>query len=373
MKKLKRSFDDTLDNPQDNPKENPDSIDNKTQESKDSDSTVLVDSDTELSHGEDNKGKAQFSSEKKKKKEHQSYVDVRPEAGMYREYFAPPPVKTIFLKAFITLVIASVIGLGFSLLVSNGLAFSNPEDNFITTPAQLFSWVGTDIFLFHVLGYFLAVFAAWYVLSLGGFKYIWWLFTQSWTYVIGIFVAVESIYLLLVGLIFAADVRITEMSSPAETIWRISFMLHLIVIWWGYRTGWKSYRQVGAQTTQMRYEEDVRKMEKKEAGQWWDRVVSLRMGKFFGFDGSKPHGGFIWCLFISLFLGSMGMLFFDMNLPTVGSLVIYVTPIFLIVLFAGISKYMDYRKNKRLPKLLRVRDENTDDSFDPERIGVKVF
>ena len=49
-------------------------------------------------------------------------------------------------------------------------------------------------------------------------------------------------------------------------------------------------------------------------------------------------------------------------------------PIFIVIFFAAVAKYSDGLYNKKTPPVLnKVRDENTEDTYNPESKGHKVF
>ena len=216
-----------------------------------------------------------------------------------------------------------------------------------------------------------------YILSQSSLSYTAWVVKESIMHLLVGFLTslafVVSVLALLSWSSYVDDFTIrssTGTSIISEKIWLLSLFVPIFVAWMGYRVAWKSYRVVGAQTMQMRYEADLQRMEVKNSGRWWDKWVDIRIRSLTGADGSKPRM-FVVYFFLSFFTVTLVYSIYQVSQVSIiiGALFFVVYPGW-ILFYAACSKWRDGRyASKHLPYLVPVRGKDTVDSYNPESKG----
>jgi len=225
------------------------------------------------------------------------------------------------------------------------------------------------------------VFSSWVILSQEKFYYIRWLFNQAATNLIINYLIYITIIIVVMTIAISsfpdnaydALNANSNMTKPQVTVWNFMIIFMPTSLWVGYREGWKSYKQLGATTTQISYEDELRKNEIKTSGQWWDRRVIPLYNFFTAKNGEKPRGLLIF-LFISVPL--LLLVWIQATLSgyyyLIGLAVFFLLPALLAV-FMTISKRNDMKMTKHAPRLNPVRRPGTNDDYNPGSVGVKVF
>lgn len=284
-----------------------------------------------------------------------------------------------FIRAALLFLASLVICLVIGIISVQWDMFKPPSD--FNQRKEVGKWVIMSLVIPHFLLFSFSVVSSFVILPLKKTSYTVWLIKQSIQGVFTTFLVVELITVLLIVIVLygAPDTFYNynyEMGMKPITnyFWAISLYSMSIPLWMGYRAGWKAYRQIGASTMQERYEEYLEELEVKNSGQFWERVVQNKSQKFFGTDGKKPRGGFLWFIVISPMVYtlsfSLSLSFLDESFfaPVISSLLT-----FFIVIIMSITKSRDVRKKKLKPYLIPVRDSNTVDEFRPEKSGVSVL
>lgn len=278
--------------------------------------------------------------------------------------------------AFISLcgvVLGILLGIG----SMQGL-FLEQRDRFADTQDVL-GWVFASMSIPYAV-LFIAVFVSSIaILSQSTLRYTWWVTTQSISAFLSYMIVTLVIAAMILGVAFAvSQPGSTSTNSTnefaANQMWAAGHIVVAFVSWNAYKSAWKVYRVVGAQTMQQRYEADVAKMEVSTSGRFWDKWVERPVRVFLGLDGSKPRGGFFYIIIttIAAMAASTAVIVSDMSffMP----LALVSLPIFIVIFFAAVAKYRDGLYNKKTPPVLnKVRDKDTEDTYNPGSKGHKVF
>lgn len=253
----------------------------------------------------------------------------------------------------------------------------SPKD--ITDPQGIVFWMMKNVILGHGVLFASGFALAMYILPLREMKYSWWIVKQSWLQTLLHFFIFASCEVLAVGfLVYTAHDLILRpnnegVSSLEEMLWITSWWLSVVALWIGYKSGWKAYRNIGAMTAQDRYKKDIQDMEISNSGQFWDKTISRPVVKFLGKDGGKPTGGILWICLSSILLIIMWSISIALGSTAMLAFVIFFTLPSTLGIFACITKGLDYRVKKHEPWLIPVRDWDTIDEIDIEKIGSRKF
>lgn len=133
--------------------------------------------------------------------------------------------------------------------------------------------------------------------------------------------------------------------------------------WYAYRTAWKAYREIGAQTLSDRWNDYAQQLWFRNSGRTWEKLVERPFIKIFGLDGRKPRKGFFWVILFAPVMISItqaiGMTIGNYSLS--GFLSILILPI-SILFIAARAKVKDGRPDS--PRFLDIkRDEDSNDDF----------
>ena len=279
-----------------------------------------------------------------------------------------------FRIAFFMLIISIVFSFFLYEVSTRSDIWVLPKDVF----NDLFQWTITSLFIPHVVIYFISLISSLLILPLKGIKYAFWIMKQSIIPIIVSFFAVEAVIFLIMGILLSSaseqNIRVREdigMSVLANDFWYLSLFSVSLVLWNGYKVGWKAYRSFGAKTMQQRFHEYQDKILVKNSGQIWEKYVETFSQKISGKDGEKPRGGFLYVLFIShLCIFSSFMIgLYVKNTDTYLPLSIIFSSLVLFTQMA-ITKARDTTKKKVEPKLIPVRDQNSVDKYNPELSSV---
>lgn len=242
-------------------------------------------------------------------------------------------------------------------------------------------WSAVNVFVPYTLLFFISVISSWFILSQEKVSYIKWLFKESinnltTNYLIYITIIIVVMTISISYFPDSAYNTINEnnnMTKPQVTLWNSMIIFIPTALWFGYKEGWKSYKQIGATTTQLRYEDELRKNEIKTSGQFWDKRIMPLYNFFTGNNGEKPRG------FVLFLLISVPILVYFWIKATIygyyyliGISVFFVQPAILAI-FMAISKRNDMKMTKHAPRLNPVRRPGTNDDYNPGSVGVKVF
>lgn len=233
-------------------------------------------------------------------------------------------------------------------------------------------WTITSLVVPHIICFVYSLIGGLWILTLKDFKYVLWIVKQSASALFTIFLGVEAVMILFVSMVISSATSLdfsTSQFSPMTriegTLWFVSLYSLGVPLWLGYRSGWRAFRENGAMTMQERADRDNADLEIHNSGQLWEKM-ELFVKKFFGMRGDKPHGGFIWLFIVSPFMTvimlSVGYSFFtayQYGALVMGGLMC------TIVWFAAVAKSRDGAKIDRYPRLSPVRDQNTQDSYNP--------
>lgn len=283
-----------------------------------------------------------------------------------------PFVRWAFVS-LATIVVSLVIGIG----SANGI-FLESRERFSGTQ-DILHWIFTSMVAPYAVLYVMVFVASIYILSQSTISYTWWVIKQSLS---------ASLTYMFITLVIAAMIlgAAYAVSQPAETsmnqttdfaasqMWVVGNIAVTAVAWGAYKSAWKIYRVIGAQTMQQRYEADVAKMEVATSGRFWDKWVERPFMWFFGLNGEKPRGAMMFFIIsiISTIIATSFVIVLDISILM--PIALLSVPASIVLLFAATAKYNDGRYNRKKPPVLnKVRDKTTDDTYDPASKGHKVF
>lgn len=282
--------------------------------------------------------------------------------------FGVAPYKKATYYSFIFIIISAVFTLAPILLGGDGFSVRPPE-SVVDTNIYL-KWVLTDIFAPHMVIYTMVYIASISILSMCDFSYLKWICKESFAGAFIHFLVFESLVfsLLMIFLFTEPSYNFSSMNSDTGSsiqLFMQSFVtLTLIVIpWYAYKTAWKAYREIGAQTISDRWNEYSKKLWFRNSGRAWERLVSRPLVSIFGLDGRKPRKGFLWVIVLAPVSISVGQSFGIVtgNYSVAGFMSILVLPV-LILFIAARAKVKDGRPDSN--KFLDIRrDEDTEDNF----------
>lgn len=284
-----------------------------------------------------------------------------------------------FSRAFFSMLIILLLSVASTPLFTLWDIGRIPDDVWDTTDVAL--WFTSSMMLPHLLLFISVSFLTIWILSLQNMKYCLWIVRQAVGGMIMSYLIIETISMTLLGLTFYtkpinffATNSNTGTSQVQETMWMLSLSFVVIVAWFGYKTGWKSYRILGAQTMQQRYEEDMRIMEIKTSGRLWDRVTKFWLKKLLGFDGNKPRG-FAINIFFGLFIVfAFYAIYQSFDLEFSVPVALWFAPSVPVFFSAAVAKYRDGKYNLKRPSYLnKARDKDTVDEYDPSSKGIREF
>lgn len=286
------------------------------------------------------------------------------------------PFVRFLLAAIITLVSCALLALFW---VLNDTVEHVPYG--VQNTTNVFTWFMTAMFIPNALLFFSVACFSFWILPQSSVKYSLWLVKESFSALFVTFLAVETIIILLLGLSFYTNPvsffivnSATGLSPVQGNMWAASLTSTVFVAWFAYRVSWVSYRQIGAQTMQQRYEEDLRQLEVKNSGRVWDRFVSLRLRRIIGVDGRKPRMFTLSMLMGIPFMIMFYALYMTFEIEFMIPLAIWYAPAMSVLFLASVAKYRDGRyASKHAPYLNPVRDWNTVDEYDPSSRGVRKF
>ena len=276
-----------------------------------------------------------------------------------------------------------IIGLAlFSILVSFLTHFRvlfYPPEGIQTGGLAL--WSAINVFVPYTLIFLISVFSSWFILSQEKFSYIKWLFKES---VNGLIIN-YLIYITIIIVVMTISISFfpentyntinenNHMTKPQVTLWNSMIIFMPTALWVGYKEGWRSYKQIGATTTQIDYEEELRKNEIKTSGQFWDKRIVPLYNFFTGNNGEKPRGLFLFlAISVPLLIYSWIQATISGYYYLIGISVFFVQPAILAI-FMTVSKRNDMKMTKHAQRLNPVRRPGINDDYDPGSVGVKVF
>lgn len=282
---------------------------------------------------------------------------------------------------FIYWAFTSLFGIALGLIMGIGSMsglFLEQRDRF-SNSQDVLGWVFASMALPYLL-LFVAVFISSIImLSQSSLSYSWWVIKQSISPILTYIVLTLVIAAMILEVAFAvSQPGASSMDNTdefaASQMWVAGHVAVAFVSWSAYRSAWKIYRVIGAQTMQQRYESDIAKMEVSTSGRAWDKWVVRPYRIIVGKDGNKPRGGLIYMVTTTIITmaASTAVLVLDMDffMP----LAFVSLPIIIVSFFAAVAKYRDGRYNRPTPPVLvKVRDEDTEDTYNPESKGHKVF
>lgn len=285
-----------------------------------------------------------------------------------------------FKRALLISSIILIFSLFISILSKYNVIFTVPGK--YMTLENFLPWSIQSLFIPHAILYVIVIASIWWILSLQDIKYIIWLFRQSIRSILFSFLALESILIVLIYMSLYmynpnSWVRVIEsqnMTPVQNSVMTFSMISVIVPVWVGYRIAWSSYRELGAKTMQDRYEDYLTKLEIKDSGQFWDKVVIPLFNKLTGADGHKPRFGLIWIFFIGPAIVIITWSLYNvLEQNTILSTGIFgILPI-TIIFHAAILKWYDPLAKKRIPYLYCVRGPETVDEYDPESSGFRKF
>lgn len=287
-------------------------------------------------------------------------------------YGAYPFIYWAFISLF-GVVLGLLMGIG----SMHGL-FLEQRDRFSDTQDVL-GWVFTSMSIPYALLFIVVFISSIAMISQSTLRYTWWVITQSISASISYMVITLVVAAMILGIAFAVSqpgATSTDSTNEfaASQMWVAGHIVVAFVSWSAYKSAWKIYRVVGAQTMQQRYEADVAKMEIYTSGRFWDKWVERPIRVFLGKDGNKPRGGFFYIVFTTVASMAASTAVIVSGISFFMPLALISLPIFIVIFFAAVAKYSDGLYNKKTPPVLnKVRDENTEDTYNPESKGHKVF
>lgn len=308
---------------------------------------------------------------KSKKKNKQ---ELNSELAKIREEANELILKRFAISAIFLLIFSSLI----SIAVDKNAIFYPPSD--ILNSTKLVQWFAMNMFIPYSLLFFVSLFMSWYILSHQSFTYMRWLWGKTaFPIIINYFMVVTSIVLLLALTIpnlpdnnFFVN-SMYGLTKAEGYLWNAMLIFITIPLWFGYKTGWKSYKEVGASTVQELYEEDIRELEKDTTGQFWDKYIVNFYQKISGSDGKKPRGGFTWVTVGTVLNITLWSLFVvNGYYYLAGISIFFILPLILLAIMT-FAKWSDTRMVKRAPILNSVRGPDNEGTYNPGSVGIRVF
>ena len=281
------------------------------------------------------------------------------------------PYKRALIAASIMLVLSFLI----SFLSIEDILFMPPIEMAKTENA--IRWLLLELFTPYTILYFSSLLVGLSILSMQGYKYVKWIVKQGAFPIMVNYLFMFLIVVAISAINVYANIRVpqlenSELNPMEKSLWLSILIMYAVPLWMGYKTAWKTYRELGAKTMQDRYEEKLEKLEIKNSGQFWDKYVSKMFNKVLGLDGEKPRGGFLYLLLtiplLMILYGiavSIGVFFYATS-------VYFIAPFILFIMMAT-AKYKDVKNTKREPFLLTVRYPDTVDSLDRTSKGIQRF
>lgn len=281
------------------------------------------------------------------------------------------PYKRALISATIMLLISFIM----SFLAIQDLLFMPPLE--IAKTDNAVQWILLEIFVPYTTLYFCSLFAGVAILSMQDYKYFIWLIRQAISPIM-----VNYIFMLLIVVAIGAinvysnisipQLQDSELNPMEKSLWMTVLVFYVVPLWMGYKTAWRTYRELGAKTMQDRYEEKLMNLEIKNSGQFWDKYVTKTVNKVLGLDGEKPRGGFSYFILSIILLmilygvaESIGVFFY-------ATAVYFILPSILFTMMAT-AKYKDVKKIDKEPHLITVRYPDTIDSLDRTSKGIQRF
>lgn len=283
-----------------------------------------------------------------------------------------PFIRWVFVS-LATILASLVIGIG----SANGV-FLESRERFSSTE-DILNWIFTSMVAPYAVLYVMVFVASIYILSQSTMSYTWWVIKQSLSASLTYMVITLVIASMILGAAYAVsqpvETSINQTTDfAASQMWVVGNIAVAAVSWGAYKSAWKIYRVIGAQTMQQRYEADVAKMEVATSGRFWDKWVERPFRWFFGLDGGKPRGAMMFFVIsiISTIITTSFVTVIDISLLM--PIALLSVPASIVLLFAATAKHKDGRYNRKKPPVLnKVRDETTEDTYNPASKGHKVF
>lgn len=284
--------------------------------------------------------------------------------------------RMMWLWSFILLV-----SLALTIPAWERVFFPEPPENAFD-PSQMTSWLMMGMIVPHFISYVLGALAALVILPQSNWRYMRWLAWQSLGRLIIVFAVMEFViitflFLSTMGMDNDSFVVVTEsagMTRVAIFLWNMSIFLMVIPPWVAYRTVWKCYRLLGAQTMQNRYESDLRVMEINNSGQMWDKVTKIIIPRLTGSDGNAPRYVLVFSsvsFFLMAIIHSLGV---GLGIQVLYSVALFAISPMMVALSAALAKRRDGSPSIKRPSVLSlVRGPDTEDTYNPAYTGVRQF
>ena len=278
------------------------------------------------------------------------------------------------LSMLLAIVVSLIVSIGsyFGIIVVEPTVFIVPSDTFL--------WILSTVVAPYVINFFLVVLFTTFIMTQSTMKYSLWVVSQGMKSHIFWLIMAVSMGVIIVGLAYessyinAPNNTATTLHNITEISYVMVCVLSIIVSWIAYRSAWSSYRTVGAQTMQQRYEKDVANMEIDHTGQWWDRFLIKHLKSIFGLDGEKPRGFFVYFAF-TLIVSVINVSFASYYENVVFlPMALIGAPVSVVALLSAIAKYRDGKFNRKKQSYLTpVRFPDTVDDYNPASKGVRQF
>lgn len=288
------------------------------------------------------------------------------------------PIKRMFIVWSVILVITAALGY----VAWEQILITRPP-NYTLNPSGLAYWALMSLVIPHIIVYILSIASSYFILTQSTGKYLRWLSWESKGKIITNFAIMEALLILVLvgGMLgmpenaFFQTVENTDgMTQTSSYLWNVSFLALTVPAWVGYSTAWKTYRLVGAQTMQDRYEKHLKDTEIKNSGQWWDRMAKIKIPAFFGWDGNSPKFMLLWFVLANVVLASLVAPANVLEISVLYGIALFGAPTMLVAVFAAVSKRRDGKITYRHPQYLApVRGPDTEDTYDPSKTGVRQF
>lgn len=277
-----------------------------------------------------------------------------------------------YKRAYVSSLIAVIIGiiLSFSSLIHPSLGFDLKIPKSTLEPWGMVQWIISNSIVPHFLIFSVVFVCCMSILSMGNSEYLKWVTKKSLGGALLTYLLFEStICLILLIVIHSMPVDnfsvINSDNGSSAQVFMQSFTTMTLIFppWLGYRTAWRAYREIGAQTVSDRWKKHSRKIARKNSGRAWEKLVTSPFSRIFGLTGEKPRYGFLWVFIIAPIVLSISQSFGALTGSYIGMGLATITILPAIIpFFAARAKVKD-----GMPDSLGVLDirrtEESEDSF----------
>lgn len=289
--------------------------------------------------------------------------DKKEKVGRRKSRFGGAPYS-VATKSSIIFIIVGVI-FAFAPLIG----FNLLPPTRVLDPWEMVKWTAVNSIIPHLVMFLMTYTACLFILSMGTKEYIWWLLKQSVAGALLTFMLFETVVcIFILGTVNTSPIENfstngNEASAVQNVLLSMASLFLIFPPWLGYRTSWRAYREIGAQTIDERWESHSQKLWVRNSGQVWDKLVESPWTRISGSDGKKPRGGFFWVLILSPIILSFAQAaaYLTSNNSIVGVVSITILPV-IVTFIAARAKVKDgYQDSHHFLDI--KRDETTEDDF----------